>query len=337
VEFNKKAAGFEAKVYQTGRNTPMFVIPLVSWIGFIGVMFSFGIIWFIMGRFIDRETHLVNAAQQAADNLNTITSRFEDEQKRSIDLQHRLIDMSKQTTRMETRLDEYARATSQLESLVKYLRTSLTEGEGRVKSLEKELSDAVQRCKDAEVKASSLEAIIDAAGRTEESLRSSLQSLMDQKDEQHLQLSDKIRELTRQLMALAGSSDVTSSLDEDKASSKIEMQDGSNELTLESLAKLQADLIQERTKFQSEFAVIEWTNTKLRNELDELKLELAATKSALTEQEREFRESKLTLEETILSDKRRELDDVTTRYEAEIKFLRDQLRAANDRYADKSA
>jgi chromosome segregation ATPase len=160
---------------------------------------------------------------------------------------------------------------------------------------------------------------------------------MDQKDEQHLQLSDKIRELTRQLMALAGSSDVTSSLDEDKSSSKIEMQDGSNELTLESLAKLQADLIQERTKFQSEFAVIEWTNTKLRNELDELKLELAATKSALTEQEREFRESKLTLEETILSDKRRELDDVTTRYEAEIKFLRDQLRAANDRYADKSA
>jgi hypothetical protein len=111
----------------------------------------------------------------------------------------------------------------------------------------------------------------------------------------------------------------------------------SSEVLPADLARLQSELIQERTRIQSEFAVVEWSNIKLKNELEDIKAQLVSAKESLVVHEREARERILALEDRLLAEKKRDIDELSNQFEAEVQFLREKLRAAHDQNLERSA
>lgn len=336
VLFKSKAAALEADFYKLHSKSSPITISFFLLIGLTGILVGFALLWWHIESVDNKGQALEVESSTLREELENFKFRFEEEQRRNIDLQQRLIEIGKGSKKMESGIEEYSRAVNQLESAVKYLKSSLGEAESKVNTLEKEIGDLSQTIQDRDLKISSLHAIIEAGERSEAALQSKIQTLIAEKDEQYENLSAQIKVLSHNENSSDDGVPPLGSEEVDVAPGRsLYVISSSSELPPD-LAKLQSELIQEKTRIQSELAVFEWSNTKLKNELDEVKEELSSAKAALAAQEREARERLLSLEEKFAAEKRQVMNDLSSQFEAEAKFLRDQLRAANERSLEKT-
>jgi hypothetical protein len=338
IDFKQKAEAFESKTYQVKSYVQVGGLNLQIIIGLLGMLVSLCTIWWLLERSDHSCQALTLEGERSHEELENLKFRFEEEQRRTIDLQQRLMDLGKTSKKMESSLEDYSRATSQLESGVKYLKTSLADSESKLKRVETDLSETVRLRQEAEVKISSLQTLLDAAERTESALHSRLQTLEVQKNEQYDQFSAKISELVSQARTVPVDS---LSQDLEQPSGTDPLSSGVQSLQMASLPpdleKMQSELIQEKSRIQTEFAVIEWSNAKLQKEIEELKAELSSARVSFVQQEKETREKFALLETTYALEKVKALDSAAIQYESEIKFLREQLRVANDHFGERSA
>ena len=328
VTFKKAATNLESKFYQTKVRPAFFGVNYFIAAGLIGLLICFSLLWFFLERSNSEEENAAAHAERSKKEADHFKFRFEEEQQRNIELQQRLMDLGKGSKKMESGIEEYTRAVSQLESAVKYLKASLGDAEQRIKSLESELADTSRSRDDGQRKLASMQAIIEAAERSEASMQSRIQQL----EAELVQRSDGYSNDRSDIDMNPRFSNDDSSLEP----SKTPLFESSEALPAD-LARLQSELIQERTRIQSEFAVVEWSNTKLKNELEEIKEQLLAARESLSIHEREARERILALEDRLLAEKKRALDELSNQFEAEVQFLREKLRAAHDQNLERSA
>ena len=271
--------------------------------GIFGLLAGVSLFWLSESRSRRRLMRLQAEKSRLEDDLNLASDRFGDERQRTIELQQRLIESNRLIRKIESTLEDYSQALPKLEASVKFLRSALTESDSRVKSMELDLDEKSKAYNDSLGKISSMEAVLDAACRSEETKQAQFNKLVAEKNKELESLLAREEELQRTL----------------------ERWDSDARQEAEAL---RSEMAKARVAFDSEFAVVEWSNVKMRTELEELNAEILKLRETIATQSRDARTDLINLRNKLEVDKHDAVRELSERSDEEINLLRTQLRDA---------